>query len=46
VSVIGSLALGGLVYLGAARLLRIEELAVISSLLHRGRRGTTAAEAP
>jgi peptidoglycan biosynthesis protein MviN/MurJ (putative lipid II flippase) len=42
----GSLALGGLSYLGVARLLRLEELAVVSSLLHRGRRGTTAAEAP
>ena len=42
----GSLVLGGLAYLGVARLLRLEELAVVSSLLHRGRRGTTAAEAP
>ena len=40
--VVGSLALGGLAYLGIARAFRLEELAVVSSLLHR--RGTAVAE--
>ena len=41
-AVIGSTALGGVVYLASARLLRVEELAVVSSLLRRGRRGQGA----
>jgi putative peptidoglycan lipid II flippase len=45
VVVLGSLAFGGLAYVGMARLLRVEELAVVSRLLRRRGRGTTDAEA-
>jgi putative peptidoglycan lipid II flippase len=44
--VAGSLALGGGAYLGVARLLRVDELAVVSRLLRRGGHGTTGAEKP